>query len=70
MAEKIRENESKTDNFFIIHTGGWTIFDQNFGKSPFLSFLDIQLQFYCIIKIKAKKMINKYKLIFPVCPNF
>ena len=50
MAGKIRENGPKTGNSFVVQAGKCTILDQNFGKYPCHLFLDIQLQFYCIMR--------------------
>ena len=51
---KIRENGPETGNSLAMRTGKREILDQNFGKSPWYLFLDIQLQFCCIIKIYPK----------------
>ena len=47
---KIRGNGPKTEKSLAMRKGKWEILDQKFGKSPWYLFLDIQLQFCCIIK--------------------
>ena len=59
MGGKIRENGPKTGNSIAMRKGKWEIQDQNFGKSPGYLFLDIQLQFCCIIT----KYIPKSKML-------
>ena len=49
---KIRKNGRKTGNSLAMRMGKWEILDQNFGKSHWYLFLDIQLQFCCIITHK------------------
>ena len=67
MAGEIRENGPKTGNSLVMHVGNCAILHQNFAKSPCYLFLDIQLQFYCMIKysLKSENVIN-----FSVYPNF
>ena len=47
---KIRENGPKTGNSLAMRMEKWEILYQNFGISPWLLFLDIKLQFCCIIE--------------------
>ena len=45
------EKSGKIDQKQGIPLGKWEILSQNFGKSPWYLFLDMQLQFCCIINV-------------------
>ena len=58
-ATKIRANGPKTGNSLVMHAGKCEIPDQKFLENfPSYLVLDIQLQFYCIIRKYSLKSEN------------
>ena len=56
--ETHQENGPKTGNFLVMRAGKCAILDQNFGKYLCYLFVDIQLQFFFIIKKYGLKSEN------------
>ena len=48
----------KTGSPIVIHNGKWAILDQNLANPPPYLFLDVQLEFYCIIRNYSLKNEN------------